>query len=153
MNEVGVAVIVPEGAGVDPALGVLDAGKGGPGAGGVLGGGHEDAEIGVAEVDVKPAVVEADGRRPHAGTVGGGVEVGVEGRGVAREGVGDDRPMHEIAGVQDGQAGEAGEGRSGHIEVIAGPAHIGVGIVGEDDGVFVRTRAVIGGVDRRGARR
>ena len=66
VDEVGVAVVVPEGAGVDPAFGLFHADDGGPVAGGILGFGHEDSEVGVSEDDVVGAVVVAEGGGPDA---------------------------------------------------------------------------------------
>src|SRR5207248_11061260 len=68
----GAPVFVPEGAAIDPTFGVFDAGERSPGAGGVFGGGHEDAEVGVAEEDPEEVVVEADGGGPDAVAVVGG---------------------------------------------------------------------------------
>ena len=62
---------------------------------------HEDAAVGIAEVDPEEAGVVAQAGRPHALPVLGRVEVR---RRQPRDRVADERPVHQIARVQDRQA-------------------------------------------------
>ncbi len=134
MDEIGVAIIIPEGAGVDPAGGLGDAVERFPRAGGVFGFGHEDAAVRVAEENVELAIVKADGRRPDAAAVDGVFhEVAV----VVLDGVADEGPVDEVFGVEDGQAGETGEAAGGEVIVVADAADIRIGVVGEDNGIGV----------------
>lgn len=78
MDEPGVAVVVPEGAGVFVARAGEDGLRLGPAAEHGGGGGDEDSFFGGGEVDVEKAGMEAERRRPYAAdvTVAGGEVVG-----------------------------------------------------------------------------
>ena len=111
-DEIALAIIVPEGAAVVPAFGIPDLVQRFPGAGGVGGGGHEEAFVGGAEVDPEFAIVVADGAGPDAFAVAVHlvpVELGAD-RGEIGDGVAEDRPADQVVGMQDDHAGGELEG-------------------------------------------
>src|SRR5262245_33101110 len=63
VDEIRLAVVVPERRRIDPALGLADVDERLPGAARAPRLRHEDAEIGIPVVDPVPAVVAADARR------------------------------------------------------------------------------------------
>ena len=133
--QVGGSVLIPEGAGVLPAFGSVNAVEGLPGPCGVLGFGHEQPLGGGAEVEVKPAAVIGNGRRPaspavglHLAVLGGDVQTVI--------GSADDFPVDQVLGVEDGNS-HIVEFRTDHIKVPAHPDDIGVGVVGVQDRVAV----------------
>ena len=133
VGEPGAAVIVPEGARVYETL-LTDQPNGFfPSAQGVLGAHHEDTAVRVANEDVVPAVVVADGGGPYGfavldGHVGAFV--------VLKRGT-HQLPVDEVAGVEYGKAGHAVEGRCRHPVVVPYPADVGVRIVEVEYGVCV----------------
>ncbi len=98
VGQIGFAVLVPEGAGVDDAFGGIDEHEGFPRTGGIFGLGHEDAQVGVAVVDVKLSVVIAYGRSPDGVAVVGGGKFGIVGHNF--DGVADYGPVYEVFGVR-----------------------------------------------------
>ena len=101
MNEIRVAVVVPKRARVDPTFGCLHEMRRLPRTGGILGFGHEDAVVRVAEKDVKLAVVKAQGRGPNTTAMLRRVESWHR---IILEYVAKDRPVHQIFRVENGQA-------------------------------------------------
>ena len=69
MHEIRLAVVVPERARVDPALGGPDEQRPGPFAGGILGLCHKYAEVRIAVINVIFAVMVPDRRSPDAAAV------------------------------------------------------------------------------------
>ena len=144
VGEVGAAVVVPQRATVDKALCLLDEDGLLPRSAHVAGFRHEQSLVGVAPVDVEPAVVVAYRRSPHVVAVlraAVPVEVGatvlLEDGIVVGERRTDYLPVDEVGGVQDLQPGEAGERRCRHIVVVAHAAHVGIAVVGIDDRIAV----------------
>src|SRR5581483_9511577 len=60
------------------------------------------------------------------------------------EAVSDELPTHQISRVQDGKSGNSVEARGRHVEVVADPNHVRVGVVGVQNRVAVAAVAVIG---------
>ena len=56
----------------------------------------------------------------------------------------DEFPVHQVVGVENGQAGRAFETGSHHVEVFAHADDVGVGVVGVQDGILVGAIAVVG---------
>jgi len=140
VDQVGLPVIIPKRAGIDPAPGCLHLVQGRPRSQGIGGRAHEDAFVGRAEEHPEPAVMVADAGGPRSAPVSRGV-VGGEGQPV--EDVGHDAPIDQVSGVQHRQAGEAVEAGRDHIEVVPMAGHIGIGVVGKEDGVAIRAIAAI----------
>ena len=150
VNEIELAVVVPEGAGIDQAPAGKDEFGRRPGAGGIGGGGEIDAEVGVRIRDPVFAGVIPQGRRPDTLAVPRPGKM-IDGR-LLGEDVVDDGPVDEICGVQDRQAGSGEETRRDQIEIVPDADRIGIRVVGEQHGVFIRAVAKIGN-PRRGGRR
>ncbi len=68
---VGASVFVPDGARVNDSFGFVDVDERFPGACGVFGLGHEDAQIGITIIYIEFAVVVADGGSPYGVAVAG----------------------------------------------------------------------------------
>ena len=142
VHEVGLAVVVPERTGIDPALSAFDQQRRAPGTGGGFGLHHVDAEIGIGIEDVDFAVVAADGGRPGAVAVSRPV-VDVERR-LGGEGVSDQFPVHQVFGMEDRQARHGVEAGRGEVVVLADAEHVGVGVIGVQDGIAIGAVAVVG---------
>ena len=146
VDEVGLAVVVPQGAGIDDAQDLFDEVRLRPLAARVLRLGHVDPDIGIAPIDVVPAVVVTDSRGPDALAVLRPIEVIVR-RLRSEDGV-DDLPVDQIGRVENLQTRHAVERRSGHPEVVAHARDVGVGIIGIEHGVLILPVAQIGRPDR-----
>ena len=140
MNEVRIAVVIPERARIDPAFGFPYKLQRLPRTGGVLRPGHEDAAIRIAEINVELAVVEAQGRGPHAIAMLRHTEAWYW---VILENVANDRPVHQILRMENWQARRTVETGGDQIKIIIVADHVRVGIIGKDDGVLVGPIAVI----------
>ena len=82
-----------------------------------------------------------DGRCPHALTVLGLIEyfLGL----LLLQGVADNLPVHEIAGMEDGQSRNAIKRRGRQEIVIANGTHVRVAVIGIEDGIRVGAVATI----------
>ncbi len=142
VDEVCLAVLVPEGAGVNQPLPGLYQHGGLPFAAGILGLYHIDSVVGVTPVDEVFAVVVADGRGPYAVAVARVVVVfgGFEGL----DGVVDDFPVYEVAAVENRQPRHVAEAGGGQPVVAVDLDEVGVGIVGVDYRVLVLAVAEVG---------
>ena len=89
---------------------------------------------------MEPSIVEADGRRPDPAAMQRRFETLDR---VFIDRMSDDRPIDQVLGPQHRQARETTEAGSGQVKIIPDADDIGVGIVGENDGVFVSSIAVI----------
>ncbi len=99
VHQIGLAgLVVPQGAGVDQALAGLHQVRAGPGASDLRGVDLEDALVGVAPEDPEALVVIPEGRGPDTAVVPGRLEL--LGRFEALQGVADQSPVHQVAGVQ-----------------------------------------------------
>ena len=141
VHEVHLPVVVPQRAGIDPALRLLDQVRRLPGTARIARAGHEDAAIRVAHVDPEIPGVKTDRRRPDALAVLGRVE---RRRGQPVERVTDDRPVDEVGGVEDREAGRVLKARRHHVEVVARARDVRVGVVREDHRVAVGPVAAVG---------
>ncbi len=163
VDQIGLAVVVPERAGVfETGLGDHRHGRAprpfGPG-----GRRHEHALVGGGEVDVEQPVVMTDrrgpdaagvaladralvARHPRAGVVGGNRagQVVFRREGQLGQHVAQDRPVDQVLGLQHRQARREMEGRGDHVVAVAHPDHVGIRIVGVQD------RVAIGRGGRRG---
>lgn len=137
VDEVGlVVVVVPQRARVDEALALLEEVRAGPRAAYLGGVDLEDALVGVAPEDPEAFVVVPQRRCPDTAVVARGPELPC--RFQALEGVADQGPVDQVAGVQQRQAGDAAEAGRGEVEVVADADDVRVGPVGVQDGVRVR---------------
>ena len=142
INEIATAIIVPQRAGVyhtfarDHTNGLT------PFSCWVFGLDHEDAQVWVAPIDEETVVMMTDSRCPDALAMLRKVEdfLGQ----LLLQGMTDDGPVHQVAGVQDGQAGNTVERRCREIVVIAYHTDIGVGVVGKEHGVGIGAVAIVG---------
>ena len=142
--EIHLAVLVPQRHGVYHAASGLNEHRLAPFAPRVGCLCHEYAEVRVAPVDIVHAVVPAYARRPHAFAVARRGVVEVVGR-HGRQCVVDYLPVHEVGAVEYRQPRRAREARRRHPVVALGTAHgIRVGIVGEDNGIFIHAVAEVG---------
>ena len=138
MDQIGLAVVVPEWTGIFKAGLRDDDGGIAPRTGDAGRGRDEDALIRGGEVDVKKPVVLPDGGRPHAFAVAIAAHHAVARvHGEAIDDVTNDGPMDEIRGLQNGNPGNEMEGGGDEIVVSAVADHIGIGVVGEENGVVV----------------
>ena len=132
--EVGLAVLIPEGAGVFPAGNSLDAVQGRPGPGRIFRRAHEQALVRRAEIHPEAAVVPADAGRPGASGVmrillpSGEVEAPVD--------LGDEPPADQVLGLQDLHAHKMKIGGD-HIVRTAHADDVRIGIVGRQDRIAV----------------
>ena len=124
IHQVCFAIVVPQGAGVDPALGILNQERRAPGTGGVPGFHQVNAVIGIGVIDVELTVAIADGRRPRAVAVLRLAEE-VERR-LGGVHVSDEFPVHQVLGMENGQAGRGIETGRRQVEVIAHTDDVGV---------------------------
>ncbi len=138
-DEVGLAVVIEEQRRVDPGLVHPD--WVGPLAGRVIGLDVEVAAMGDVGGDhVEPAVVVADGRRVDAA---GGAGL-VEGKlAFAGQAMADLLPVHQVAAVEDGDAGEVLEAAGDEVEVAADAADGRIGMEAGDDRVVVTGHVVL----------
>ncbi len=141
VHQIGLAVVVPERAGVDPAPGFLHEVRFAPLAGGILRRGQVNALVGHGEEDPEFAGVKPDRRRPHAAAR---LHLPIPRMRHIFDGVIDDRPVDQVARVEDWQPGRAVEAGGGQIEIVAVPDDIRIGIIGVQDGVAVSAVAGIG---------
>src|SRR5687768_17448314 len=56
----------------------------------------------------------------------------------------DQRPVHQVFGMQDRQTRYIFKGRGGHVIIIAYPYRIGIGVVGMQHGIFVGAISLVG---------
>jgi hypothetical protein len=160
VDQIGLAVIIPEGAWVLKTWAGHDGDRSAPGALDLGRGGHEDPLIGGGEIDVEPAVVMPDRRRPHpagvalarrahltrhprAGIIGGyGPRQIVFGRErQLGQDVAGDRPMDEVLGGKDRHAGREVETGRHEVVGLADTDDIRIGIVGRQDRVAIDRRS------------
>ena len=93
-------------------------------------------------IEIKFAVVKAQGRRPHAAAV---LRFGkTRERRLPRENVADYRPVYEVSGMQHGQARNLVKARRHQVKIRPDANNVGVGIIGVQDGVLIRPVALIG---------
>ena len=151
VHQVAAAIIVPQRGGVDVSFATDDAHGGLPLAGRIAATGlhHIHTIVGVAPVDVVFALVAADAGCPDASSMTGRGKMLLQQRVSIVErakGMAHDLPVHQVARVEDGQAGHALERRGREVEVvtIGRDANVGVAVVGIDDGVGVGAVAVVG---------
>ena len=145
VHQIALAVVVPKGCGVNHALALDNALRLRPFAFRVFGGGHKHAQIRVAPIYIIGLVVlvVSDAWCPNAVSMLGLV-VSLQGR-QCLDGIVHYLPVHQILRVKNRQAGNAIERGSRQIEVLArsSHAHIGVAIVGIDDGIRKGAVAIV----------
>ena len=139
VDEVAATVVVPERTGVDHALARNHADGFLPRSGGILRLHHHHAAVGIAPVDVELAVVMANAGCPD--TVAMLRQLAWE---LTLQGVADDGPVDEVAGVQHGQARHTLEGGSRQVVVVAHANDVGVAVVGIQHGVLIGAVAIVG---------
>ena len=141
VDEVRAAVVVPEGRGVLPAADRLHRHRLRPGPARARRVPHEEAVVRRADEDVELAVVVPQRGRPRP--LGVAVHLVVLRVHVEpREDLADDLPVDEVARVQHLHADEV-EVRGDEVEVVADADHVGVGVVGLQDGVAVAAVALV----------
>jgi len=84
--------------------------------------------------DPELAAVKTDRRRPDAAA---GLDVAIARVGHVRDPVVDERPVDEIARMQNRQSRRAVEAGGDQPEIVAVPDHVRIGIVGVDDWIAV----------------
>ena len=90
------------------------------------------------EVNIKAPIVLSDGWRPHSFAVTIAANHAVARVHVqAIDHVTDDGPMDKISRLKNGNAGHEMKGRSDEIVIQAVTDDVGIGIVGEEDGVAI----------------
>ena len=141
IHHVAASVAVPQRARVYHAFAGNDTNRFRPLASRVFGLDHHDAVVRVAPVDIKLAVVMADGWSPHTLAVSGFVKylLGF----LFLQGMTDDGPIHQVLGVQDGQSGDAVERRGRQIIVLTNGTHVWVTVVGIKHRIGVRTVTIV----------
>ena len=118
MDDVAVAVIVPERTNVDPALCRFDKIQS-PGALRICGFSKIDTVIRVSVGNIKHIIMETNARRPYA--IGRDRNI-INIRGsLLIENMPDDSPVDQVIGVQDRQTGRAIETRRSHVIIATGP--------------------------------
>ena len=137
VGDVALAVVIEEEGGIDAAdAAKLDRFR--PGPLGVLGGDIEIADAAHESAhDIEGAVVIADGRGVRA--AGNRAAAHGELRGTVND-VADLRPVDQVLGMPDGNAGKVVEGGVDQIVIVADAADGGIGIEPGDDGVKVLVR-------------
>lgn len=143
VDEIRLAILIPERAGVDEALAFEQAPRLAPLSARVGRGGDVDPFIRQGEEDPEQPRMFADGGRPDAAAVLGKIEHAAR-VGVVFDRVVDDGPVHQVAGMEDRQPRRAVEAGRGEPEVLTVADHIRVGIVGAEDRVGVGPVATIG---------
>ena len=107
MDHVNLAIVVPQGAGVDIAVGLLYQHWLRPFLSRVLGAYHVDASVGIAPVDVVPAIVKPERGGPNAVAMLRLVEgIVIQ----SRQRVVDDLPVHQVARMENRQSRRTVEG-------------------------------------------
>ena len=134
VGHVGIAVIVPERAGVDPAAGLLDAVQLAPRTRGVCRSCDKNSLVGQRDKDIEHAVMKPDGRGPGAAPVGGQV---VAGKGQLFHAPRQLFPVDEVAAVQQRHTGQVGKAGRHHVVILPHADDIGVAVVHVQYGVFV----------------
>ncbi len=140
VHEIGVAVVIPQRAGIDDA----EPGEQGTGfaprSGRVLSRDHHDPLVDPGVDDVERALMPPDRRGPHAGAVARQA-VPLE-RGECGERMREMRPVHEVVGDQHWQPWRTIEARADHVVPIPDADRVRIGEVGIDDRVAVARRCV-----------
>ena len=131
MAQVGLAVIVPQRAGIDESAALVNPDRVLPRAARILSLHHEYAAIRVSAINIEPAFVVADRRSPCAVAVLNrrrtqGFEIIYIIVGKRRT---DKFPVHQILGMQNRQPREVVERRGGHIVVVPDAANVRIGII------------------------
>ena len=134
VGHVGVAVVVPERAGVDPAAGLLDAVQLTPRACGIFRSCDKNAFVGQRGKDIEHAVMVADGRGPRAAAVGGQV---VAGKGQLFDAPRQLFPVDEVSAVQQRHTGQVGKAGRHHVVILPHADDIGVAVVHVQHGISV----------------
>ena len=151
VDEIKLAVVVPERTRINQPLARLDELRRRPFAGGIRGGGKINSKIGVGIKNPELAVVPTNRRRPDA------FAMAHHGKMIRRrlngENMGDDRPVDEILRVQDRQARHGVKTRRHQIKIIADADGIRVRVIGEQHGVLIGAVAAIRNPRRDGRRR
>ena len=146
--QVGLSVLIPEGARILPMVNGLHAVEGFPRACRVRGGTHEQAFVRRAEIDIEPPVVVADAGRPRAPGI---VFVRVPARQVESViDLGDECPVDQIDRFQHLHAHEM-EVRGDQVIAVADADGIGVGVIREQGRVQVTAVARVAPGNRREA--
>ena len=142
VSQITLSVIVPQRTGVDNAFGSLDQHRLRPFAGGVFCLDHIHAEVRVAPIDIVLPVMVTDARCPYAfAMLNGSVKVR---RNQLLQSIVHHFPIHQVLGVEDGQAGHTGETGSRQIKIIPHGTDIGVGIIRMNHRILVHAIAQIG---------
>ena len=126
-GQVTTPVLVPQRARVNDALGWLDQYRLRPFSARVGCLDHIHAEIRIAPINVELSVVVTDTGRPHALAMPCHV-VKLPGH-HALQGIVHDFPVHQVRGMQDGQAGRTGKAGCCHVEVVPHRTNVRVGII------------------------
>ena len=142
VHQIAASVLVPQGAWVYHAAAAHHAERLAPGAFGPGAFDHHDASVGITPVDIEATLVMAYGGCPHAFAVLHGGE-DLAGQLFLQRMTGD-APVDQVVGVEHGQSGDAVEGGGREVVVVAHSAHVGVAVVGVDDGVHVGAVAPVG---------
>ena len=134
VSQIGLAVLIPERAGVFPVIDGFHAMERGPWTCRIGCGTHEQSLVRRTEIDIEEPVVKADAGRPRtAGIVphlvpAGQVEAGID--------LGDELPVRQVGGFQHLHAQEM-EIRSNHVIAVSETDGIGIGIIGQQNRIPV----------------
>jgi len=134
VHEIGPAVVIPQGTGVDPALGLLHQLGRIPGPGRIFTLDHKNAQIRIAVIDPVLVPVKTQTGRPDAVAV---LYLVIARRRQPLQCMADDLPVDQVARVQHRQTGYMVETGGDQVEIIADSNDIRIGIVGKEDGIGI----------------
>ena len=134
VSQIGLAVLIPERAGIFPVIDGFHAMQRRPRTGGSGSSTHEKTFVRRTEIDIEKSVVPADAGRPRAAGI---MIVGIPARKI-QPGVdlGDDLPVHQVSRFQHLHAHEM-EIRGNHVIAVPEADGIGIGIIGQQDRIPV----------------
>jgi hypothetical protein len=136
MDEISLLVIIPEGAGILEARLCNHGRRLAPRPRDLLRGADKDAFFRSWEIDVEQPVVFADGWCPDPASIAVAAnQVVALVHLQAWDNMADDRPVHKVGGLQDGNARHKVKTRCDQIVVRAVADDIRIGIIGEEDWV------------------
>ncbi len=124
MDQIDLAVVVPQWARVFESPARLDQNRRAPIARGVGGSDHVNSIVGVRIENVEFSGMKTNGGRPHAAAVLDGIEMLL--RHLFLQGMANYRPIHQILGMQNRQTGHTGEGRRHQIVIVTDAGDVGI---------------------------
>ncbi len=134
MDQINIAIIVPQRTGVDVAVCFLYQNRSRPFTVRVFCFEHKNPAVRVAVVNVKPSLMETEGGCPNSVPVLWLIECWI---GKPFNGMVDNFPVDQVCGMEDWQPRNAVKRGSSHVKVVTNLNNVRVGIIRVNDWVFI----------------